>query len=282
MTARVPWSRLLPPAAFAAAFALLAWVVLSHHPYAVDTGPHRWSVDHRPHAAAVAARLVTDTGTGVFPPLVAALGGWLAGLAAYGGGPASAKVAAAGDRAARMRRAVPMALLALVVLLAGQAVRTGLMAALRRGRPPVADWAVHASGHSFPSGHTSSSAIAAGLLTWGLLRLRPDRAPGFRGLRARWPAVLCCLVAVAVGCSRMYLGVHWPTDVLGGWLFAGFWLAVTLPLLTYVADGRDTREDGDTGQDGDTGEAGDDRGTGQHREGGGPQRHGREDQTDTP
>lgn len=279
MTARVPWSRLLPPAAFAAAFALLAWIVLSHHLYAVDTGPHHWSVAHRPHAAVVAARLVTDAGTGVFPPLVAASGGWLAGLAAYGGGPA--QVAPAGGRRARIRGALPLALLALVVLLAGQVVRTGLMAALRRGRPPVADWAVRASGHSFPSGHTASSAIAAGLLTWGLLRLRlrPDRPLGHGGVLSRVLVALCWLVAAAIGCTRVYLGVHWPTDVLGGWLFAGFWLAATVPLLTYAAEGRGTRKAGqDRVEDGEK----ENGGGGDSGEPGGGDGDDRGDQTDTP
>jgi undecaprenyl-diphosphatase len=138
-------------------------------------------------------------------------------------------------------------------------VRTALMVLLDRARPPVADWAVRAGGHSFPSGHTTSGAIAAGLLAWGLLRLRPDRL-------VRTLAAACCLVAGAVGCSRVYLGVHWPTDVLGGWLLAGFWLTVTLPLLTYAAGGLSARgraaggegevRDEDTSGDGGNGDGG--------------------------
>ncbi|MFF7198091.1 phosphatase PAP2 family protein [Streptomyces sp. NPDC008079] len=215
MTARAPWRRVLLPAAFAAAFAVLAWVVLAGHgtPYAVDTGPHRWSVEHRPHGMVTVARTVTDLGTGPFPYLAAVLGGWLAG----GGG--------VGRGALRTSRGVPMALLALVVLLAGQAVRTLLVMALHRARPPAADWATHASGYSFPSGHTASSAMAAGLLAWGLLRWRPGRT-------GRLLTALCALVALAVGCTRVYLGVHWPTDVVGGWLFAGCWLGAALPPLT--------------------------------------------------
>ncbi|WP_198545971.1 phosphatase PAP2 family protein [Actinacidiphila yeochonensis] len=92
-------------------------------------------------------------------------------------------------------------------------------------RPPAADWAAHAAGYAFPSGHTSSSAVAAGLLAWGLLRALPPAA-------GRAGAALCVLAAVAVGCTRVYLGVHWPSDVIGGWLFAGCWLALVLPPLT--------------------------------------------------
>lgn len=206
-----PRRALLLPAVFAAAFAVLAWVVLARHgtPYGVDTGPHRWSVAHRPHGWAVAARAVTAAGTGPYPYLAAAAGGWLAG--------------------GRTRRlGAGCALLAVLALLAGQLVRTGLMTAMHRARPPAADWAAHVSGYSFPSGHTSSSAIAAGLLVWGLLR-------AFPGVPGAVAAGCCVPAAVLIGLTRVYLGVHWPTDVLGGWLFAGCWLAAVLPPLTRYA-----------------------------------------------
>jgi membrane-associated phospholipid phosphatase len=197
------------------AFALLAWMVLARHgaPYSIDTRPHRWSVAHRPHGLLTAARVVTHAGTGPYPYLAAAAGGWLAGSR---------------GRTSRARDGVPVVLLAVVALLAEQLLRTALMVALHRSRPPVADWATAAAGHSFPSGHTSSSAMAAGLLAWGLLRARP-------GPLGRALAALCALVAVAVACTRVYLGVHWPTDVLGGWLYAGCCLAAALPLLTWCA-----------------------------------------------
>ena len=209
---RVP-ARVLLPVCFGVAFAVLAAVVLTRHgmPYAVDTGPHRWSVRHRPHGWATAARAVTAAGTGPYPYVAAAAGGWL------GGGRTA-------------RRGVQTALLAVLVLLSGQLVRSLLMVVLRRTRPPAADWAAHASGHAFPSGHTSSSALAAGLLAWGLLRALPKAA-------GRAAAAGCAVAALLIGATRVYLGVHWPTDVLGGWLFADCWLTAALPPLTAFAGG---------------------------------------------
>lgn len=204
---------------FAVAFALLAWAVVGRHggPYGFDSGPHRWAVRHRPAGAVDAARVVTDGGTGAYPYVAAALGGWLG--------------AAAGGSVQRrpVLRDWRVVAGALAVLLAGQILRTLLAYALHRARPPAADFATHVHGYSFPSGHTASSAIAAGLLAWGALRAWP-------GGRGRTGAAVCAVAALAVGCTRVYLGVHWPSDVLGGWLFAGFWLTALLPVLGSYAD----------------------------------------------
>jgi undecaprenyl-diphosphatase len=108
--------------------------------------------------------------------------------------------------------------LAAGMLVSGQLIRLVINRAVSRPRPPHDLWLMHAGGYAFPSGHTTTAALAYVLAAGLLVQRWPNRR-----------AVLfsCAgLCSVAVGLSRVYLGVHWPTDVLGGWLLAASWLAL--------------------------------------------------------
>ncbi|MEV0786198.1 phosphatase PAP2 family protein [Streptomyces sp. NPDC050423] len=201
MTRRQTPARLCGWAALtaAAAFALLTVAVL-HAPHEMlpgDAALHHWSLTHRPGAAVAISRAVTATGTGVIP-FTAVI---LAGLSVGG---------------TTRRRVITAAALALC-LGSAQALRYAVMTLVARPRPPLADWATQASGWSFPSGHATTGAMTAGLLIAALF-LRGPRIP-------RPAAVLIGVWGAAVGLTRVYLGVHWFSDVISGWLFAAAWLA---------------------------------------------------------
>ncbi|MFI6473615.1 phosphatase PAP2 family protein [Streptomyces sp. NPDC050516] len=94
----------------------------------------------------------------------------------------------------------------------GTAVQQGLKAAVDRDRPRWPDPVDSAGYAAFPSGHALSVTVAFGLLVW-LLALHGA------GRRARTAVSAIGVVsALGVGFTRLFLGVHWLSDVVGGWL----------------------------------------------------------------
>jgi membrane-associated phospholipid phosphatase len=74
---------------------------------------------------------------------------------------------------------------------------------------------------SYPSGHAGAALFAYTSLVVSVWRKKVGR----------WVALLVALIVIAgTGFGRVYMGVHWPTDVLGGWLLAGCWLGVGVTL----------------------------------------------------
>ncbi|MFC4019742.1 phosphatase PAP2 family protein [Micromonospora sp. GCM10011542] len=95
-----------------------------------------------------------------------------------------------------------------------------------RDRPDLLDPVARAAGYSFPSGHALNATLAAGVL---LLVFLPYSRPGPRRV-ALWVAAV--LVAVLTGVSRVALGVHYTSDVLGGWLLGIAVVAATAAAFT--------------------------------------------------
>jgi undecaprenyl-diphosphatase len=86
-----------------------------------------------------------------------------------------------------------------------------------RARPNLVPHLVPASGYSFPSGHAASSAVVYLTIAAIAGQVTPTRA-------IRRYLLGCAILLVGViGSSRVYLGVHWPSDVLVGWSFGTLW-----------------------------------------------------------
>ncbi len=106
----------------------------------------------------------------------------------------------------------------LVAAVSGGAVASTLLKlAFARPRPDVVGHLVEVSSLSFPSGHAMNSAIV--YLTLGALLAR---AEDDRRVRIYLIAVAVALTLV-IGFTRVYLGVHWPSDVLAGWCVGAAW-----------------------------------------------------------
>ena len=110
-----------------------------------------------------------------------------------------------------------MAWLALGSAVGGQALALALKAVFSRDRPDAAFHATVAAGHSFPSSHAMMSAVVFLTLAALLARLTPRTT-----LRA-YALGMAALLSGAVGVSRVYLGVHWASDVAAGWAGGAAW-----------------------------------------------------------
>jgi len=113
----------------------------------------------------------------------------------------------------------------LISVLGGWIGGMGLKALFERQRPDVVEHLSHVQSSSFPSGHSMMSAVV--YLTLGALL---DRFFAGRWLRL-YILGLAILLSFLVGCSRILMGVHYPTDVLAGWT-AGLVWATLCYLLT--------------------------------------------------
>jgi len=155
---------------------------------------HRFAVANTGFVTAM--RTLSRLGSAVvYFPLFAAVAGWL------------------------LWRRRPRLAVFVVVTTAGSAALNALVkVAVDRSRPVLPDPVAHASGMSFPSGHAQSAMVAASVLV--LLAL-----PHLRG--AWWAAAPALAVAwvLAIGFSRVALGVHFVSDVLAGYVLGAAWVA---------------------------------------------------------
>ena len=122
-------------------------------------------------------------------------------------------------RKARLAYGVPLSIGALFVSLANK----GIKAIVMRPRPDQAMFLIEQGGWSFPSGHAITSMFFFGMAIWLIrreARIGSNVQTGGNGISPRTANILTVLLAIPmilIGVSRVYLGVHYPTDVLAGW-----------------------------------------------------------------
>ncbi len=198
MTARRPPPTLLGAgvAAVAVALVLLAGLAIDHWPFAFDraviSGLRIWG---GPYWLPSVAIDITALGS---PPVLAIVVAAVAGLLVVTG---------------RGRAA----LATIIACASGGAVVTLVKLDIARPRPTIVPHLVPAAHASFPSGHAAGSAIVYMTLA-ALATLTTDDRRVHRYLIS-----IAALLVAAIGASRVYLGVHWPSDVLAGWSFGTLW-----------------------------------------------------------
>jgi membrane-associated phospholipid phosphatase len=116
----------------------------------------------------------------------------------------------------------------LIAPLGGALLDLGLKDFFQRERPLFRDGYIDTTSKSFPSGHSMGSLIGYGLLAYILVLVLP-RA-WMRVVAVSGSAVL----VLAIGCSRIYLGAHYFSDVLGGYTVGGVWLVFCITALETI------------------------------------------------
>jgi undecaprenyl-diphosphatase len=197
---------------------LLALAERSDGSTAIDARITSWTVAHRDHVVTVLARSFSTIGSNwVLAPVIVLVAAGLAWRRRY-------------------------VLGGLLILAWGGSIGMYTVAKylVGRQRPPVEIRLSHVAGSSYPSGHAMQSLSAyvalaiAGTAVWS---------------RARVPAwTLAAVLAAGVGWSRVYLGVHWATDVAAGWLTAAAWTAIVVLLAARAASTQEALRPRSAGQ----------------------------------
>ena len=115
-----------------------------------------------------------------------------------------------------------MALFIVVAIVSGTLLSFALKYGFDRPRPDLVPHGSYVYTHSFPSGHSLMSALV--YFTLGTLL---SRIEGRKRVKVFLMSV-AALLTVSIGVSRVYLGVHWPSDVLAGWTVGIFWSILSL------------------------------------------------------
>lgn len=111
-----------------------------------------------------------------------------------------------------------------LVVAGGELLGKILKYVVARQRPEVISYLTEADGFSFPSGHAFMAACFFGFLIW--ISSREIKS----NLVKKAVIIFLLFLILAIGFSRIYLGVHWPSDVLGGFFLGWIWIIISIKL----------------------------------------------------
>ncbi|MFI6869452.1 phosphatase PAP2 family protein [Nocardia sp. NPDC050406] len=185
---------------------LTAVVVRANGPTEVDIDGMQWIVQHRTKALTVVAEVLAILGGTVCMTLLAMTA---CGLLIW-------------------QRQWDAAILVGVTGFGAGVLVVVLKYLVGRDRPPVTGSLASETSHAYPSGHSLGSFVVIGIVMIVALRF-------LHGIVHRVLPAAAAIVVAAVGLSRIYLGVHWPTDVLAGWILGALWLTLCLTVFGYVS-----------------------------------------------
>lgn len=117
------------------------------------------------------------------------------------------------------------AVLLTATVMGGWLVNSLVKIAVGRPRPMIVPHLTEAGGQSFPSGHSFNSAVIYIAIALAFAAMSPRRS-------IRWTLIISAIaLSIAIAISRVWLGVHFPTDVAAGWLGGAGWAFLASALL---------------------------------------------------
>ncbi len=187
-------------------FAELAEHVMTGSTQAFDEAALRWIKDYHSPGLDEAMLEITALGTGTVVIMIVCVSGLFLSLTHH----------------------KYSALLLLVATVGGMLLDTVLKLRFDRPRPHVFTWGTQAAMSSFPSGHAMSATIVYSTVAYLAARLQ-------KRLWARWATMLlAAVIIVMIAMSRIYLGVHYPSDVLAGAIVGLSWAAFCMATLETI------------------------------------------------
>lgn len=192
------------------AFAKFAGHVRSGSTLAFDTAVLDWIAQHRPPGLEPIMLEITFLGTGTVVMMIVAVSGMFLWLTKHR----------------------YSALLLLIATVGGILLNNLLKLGFGRPRPQVFDWGTEVISWSFPSGHAMSATVVYSTVAYLAARLQR------RHLHRVSTMICAALLIILIGISRLYLGVHYPSDVIAGVIiglaWAGFCMATLEAIQLYA------------------------------------------------